>query len=217
MRNRFFLAAMTNLLVPAMAWAEEAVEGHAQAAGEVAHEVAAHGATAHEAHRGLLDVVASEMIWSIVVFAVFFGVLSFLVWPKILKGLRAREQKLHDDLEHAEQAAEKAAATLEKLEARMAAAQAEARQLIDRSRGEAEKLAGQIRTEAEREGVQLRQRAQKEIESATEQAVAQLHAEAASLATQIAGKILHRTINENDQRALVSEALAELSRGQGKN
>ncbi|MCC7408639.1 MAG: F0F1 ATP synthase subunit B [Phycisphaeraceae bacterium] len=213
MRNRIFLAVMTNLLVPAAAWAEQTVE----TAHEVAQEAAAHGTAAHEAHRGLLDVVASEMIWSIVVFGVFFGVLSFLVWPKILKGLRAREQKLHDDLEHAEQAAKKAADTLAKIETRLAAAQAEARQLIDRSRGEAEKLAGQIKADAEREGLALRQRAQKEIESATEQAVAQLHAEAASLATQIAGKILHRTINENDQRALVSEALAELSRGQGKN
>ncbi|MCC7204974.1 MAG: F0F1 ATP synthase subunit B [Phycisphaeraceae bacterium] len=159
----------------------------------------------------------AQSVAAVIVFLVLFGLLYKLAWGPILKGLQDREQKIRKDLEDAESAAKKAAATLAQLETRLAAAQAEARQLIDRSRGEAEKLAGQIKADAEREGLQLRQRAQKEIESATEQAVAQLHAEAAALATQVAGKILHRTINENDQRALVSEALAELSRGQGKN
>ena len=183
------------------------------------HGDAAHGHDAHGAHpeRALVPGLADstlwwEMLWSIVVFAIFFGVLSLVVWPKILGGLQAREEKQRTDLQRAEKAAADAAATLKQYETQLAEARKEAGQMIEQSRADAAKLAGELKAQAENEVAQLRQRVQNEIRTAKEQAIGEIYAEAAMLATQVAGKILQREINPDDQKALVEQSLGELNR-----
>lgn len=225
------------LLVAAPVQAEPESNGHGtattivQEAEHTAHEVAAelgHGADVaaghddHAAHgehpeRALVPGLADptlwwEMAWSIVVFLIFFGVLSFVVWPKILKGLQAREEKQRSDLQKAEKAAADAAATLKQYEAQLAEARKEAQQMIEQSRSDAAKLAGELKVQAENEVAQLRQRVQNEIRTAKEQAIGEIYAEAAMLATQVAGKILQREINPEDQKTLVEQSLGELNR-----
>ena len=85
----------------------------------------------HEA-RELLTPMQWEMVWTIVVFLVFFGVLSFLVWPKILVALRDRESKQRNDLTEAENAANEAKATLEQYKQQLAEAHKEAQRIIGR-------------------------------------------------------------------------------------
>ena len=84
--------------------------------------------------------------------------------------------------------------------------------MIEQSRADAAKLAGELKAQAENEVAQLRQRVQNEIRTAKEQAIGEIYAEAAMLATQVAGKILQREINPDDQKALVEQSLGELNR-----
>ena len=44
--------------------------------------------------RGLVNPLISEMMWSLVLFVMFFIALSVLVWPKILKSLQDQFQRL---------------------------------------------------------------------------------------------------------------------------
>lgn len=153
-----------------------------------------------------------EAVWSIVVFGIFFAVLSFVVWPKILKALREREEKQQQDLQSAEQARTEAKQTLEQYQQQLAEARQEARQVLDEARKDAEQMRSKMLADAEREMNQLRQRATDDIELAKRQAVQELHTTSAELATQVAEKILQRQINEEDTQRLVEQSLEELNR-----
>lgn len=153
-----------------------------------------------------------QSVAALIVFAILFAVLAKFAWGPILKGLQDRENKIREDLEKAEMSAKQAATTLAEYEKRLAEAQEEARKMIERSRADAERLAAQMREQAGNEVNALRQRATTDIEAARRQAVSDLYSHAATLSTQIAGKILQREIRPEDQQALVQQSLSELGR-----
>jgi F-type H+-transporting ATPase subunit b len=172
---------------------------------------------ASEAHgsEGGASVFAGTVMQSVaalIVFAILFAVLAKFAWGPILKGLQDRENKIREDLEKAEAGAKQAAATLAEYEKRLADAQEEARKLIEKGRADAERLAAQLKEQAGNEVNAQRQRAATDIEAARKQAVADLYNQAATLSTQIAGKILKREIRPEDQQALVQQSLQELGR-----
>ena len=153
-----------------------------------------------------------EMIWAAVLFLLFAGILGFVVWPKILGALQAREQKLEGDLVGAENAREEADKTLAEYKAQLADAQKAAQQKIADAVKVADQQAAKIVAEAEAKAAEISQRNLAEIESAKEAAISEMHAHVADLSTQIAGKILQREISAADQQQLVSESLAELGK-----
>jgi F-type H+-transporting ATPase subunit b len=153
-----------------------------------------------------------EMLWSVVVFVIFFIVLSLVVWPQVLKALKTREQKMHDDLATAERSREEAKSMLNDYEAKLSDAHAEVRKMLDQARADADEARGKLIAEAEAESVRLRQRAGDEIRLAKQQAVQDMYAQAAELATAVAGKLLERQINEEDAQRLVDQSLKELDK-----
>lgn len=186
----------------------------------VEHEnVVDHRTDDHEAHPerelvpGLNKTLMWEMIWTIVVFAIFFGVLSLLVWPRVLKALQAREDKQRGDLEAAQRANADAKATLAAYEQKLNQAHAESRKLIDEARADAEALRQKLQAQTESDMQRQRERAASEIQAAKQEAVADLHAHAADLATAVAAKILHRQVQPADTDRLVQQSLEELEKG----
>ncbi len=164
-----------------------------------------------EASRALMTFVWQESLWTLIIFLIFFSVLSLVVWPKILGALRAREQKQHDDLKSAEDAAKAAQQTLADYKRQLAEAQKEAQRIIDESRTAAQQVAQQVKAQAETDAQNLRQRNAAEIQAAKEQAIAELYAHTAEIATRVASKIIRKELSASDQQALVSQSLEELS------
>lgn len=208
--NRFktAFAWLATLLLAApslLAETEEAGEHAAEHAGEMVHG---------EAHRTLMDPMVSEMVWAIVVFVIFASVLSILVWPRILKAMKAREEKIAGDLHRTEEAAHKAEATLKEYQAKLQEARAEAQRIVDAARIEAERAASRIAADATAEIDAQKKRATAEIQFAKETALREIFGQAASLATDVAGKILKREIQPADNDRLVRDSLAAL---QAKN
>lgn len=74
------------------AFAADPVHSAETQAADAAHAVETHGDTAH-AERGLIDFKWQEAVYTIVVFGIFFVVLSVFVWPKILTALQVREDR----------------------------------------------------------------------------------------------------------------------------
>lgn len=182
-------------------------------------EDAAHTEDGHGAHakRALVPSPMDptlwwEMLWSVVVFVIFFIVLSLLVWPQVLKALKTREQKMHDDLATAERSREEAKTLLNDYEAKLSEAHAEVRKMLDQARADADEARGKLIAEAEAESVRLRQRAGDEIRLAKQQAVQDMYAQAAELATAVAGKLLERQINAEDAQRLIDQSLKELDK-----
>lgn len=151
-------------------------------------------------------------IAAVIVFLVVFFVLKSKAWGPILKGLQDREGKIRSDLETAERSAKDATATLEQYKKQLADAQVEAARIIEQGKGDAVKLAAQLREQTQAEITAMKNRAEHDIKSAKQAALSEIYAEAATLATQVAGRILQREINPDDQRQLVEQSLAEFGK-----
>ena len=182
---------------------------------DAAHAVDTHGDAAH-AERGLIDFKWQEAVYTIIVFGIFFVVLSVFVWPKVLTALRVREDKVRGDLRNAEDTARQATATLAEYKQQLAEAQKQAQQIVDESRGAANKVAAQLKDEAQSQITQMKERAEADINAAKERAVSEIYEQGAALATLVAGQILRREINADDQSALIKESIDKL-RSAGQN
>ena len=150
-------------------------------------------------------------VTTLVVFLLAFGFLYIKVWPKIIGGLEDRQNKIRQEISNAEKAREKATAALAEYEQELASARQEANELIAQARADAKAVASDLRERNEVELGEMKQRATRDLQNAKRAAIMELHTEAATLATEIAGKILKREISAADQQRLVDESLAELA------
>ncbi len=157
------------------------------------------------------DMELMPAITSLVVFVVFFLILRATVWPKILKGLDERQEKIRGEIAAAEQARKQANAALAEYRENLLAARQEASKLIAQARTDAKAAAADLKARNEADLAEMKLRATREIDNARRAAIAELHAETASLAADIAGRILKREINAGDQKRLVDETLDELA------
>lgn len=186
-RFRLFFAGASMMLVPTFALAAEEV--------------------------GALPNVKQGLVTGITAIVVFLFVVAVLgakVWPAISKGLDDRNDKIRSEIEAAEKARKQAAEALAQYEASLAQARAEAAKLIEQTKAQQTQLAAELRAKSEIELNAMRERAVKEIQQAKQAAVSELYSDATNLATMVAGKILKREINANDQQRLVEESLGQL-------
>jgi F-type H+-transporting ATPase subunit b len=148
------------------------------------------------------------------VFLTLLYVLKAKAWGPILQGLQDRENKIKGDLDQAEAAAREATEKLDQYNTQLAQAQAESARVIEQARNDAQRLASQLKDQAQTDIIAMRDRAQGEIAAAKEQAISDIYDQTATLATQVAGRILQREINVADQQQLVDESLAQLKQSQ---
>jgi F-type H+-transporting ATPase subunit b len=148
---------------------------------------------------------------TLVVFLVAFGFLYIKVWPKIIQGLDDRQNKIREEIESAEEARAQAKDALAEYERELASAHKEAGAMIAKAKEDAKAAAAELKTRNEAELAEMKQRAIRDLETAKRAAITELHAETATLAAQIAGRILPRELSAQDQQRLVDESLAELS------
>ncbi len=165
---------------------------------------------ASESSGGLLSFDLGSYVWKIIIFTLFMIVLAKFVWPPILNGLKAREAKLRNDFQTAEDASKEAQTTLAEYKQQLAEAQKEAQRIIDESRSQAQQVGAQLKAQAEADAVALRDRNAAEIQAAKEQAIAEVYSQTAEIATQVASKILAKEISAADQQTLVNQSLQEL-------
>lgn len=169
---------------------------------------------ASEGEPSLFAGTIAQSIAAVAVFMVLFAVLYRAAWGPILKGLQEREEHIKADLLKAETAAKQAEATLKEYQQQLAQAREQASRIMDTARRDAEQLAASIQEETRKELDAMKKRMEAEIRYAKELAVQELYKETAVLATHVAGKILHREINPQDQETLVRETLAAIKPGE---
>jgi F-type H+-transporting ATPase subunit b len=176
---------------------------------------ATHSATTEEHKEGLLPDIHRtsawvSALWVIIIFLIMLAILYPTAWKNVMAGLKAREQRIRNDIAEAEAARARADATLREYNTQLASAEQRVREMIASATADGERVAAQIRTRAESEAQDARERATKEIELAKKQAIAEIYEEAATLATSVAEKILRRNLNPEDQRDLVTRSLDQV-------
>lgn len=165
------------------------------------------------------DVTAVNLIpfiSAIVVFLIVLGISATIIWPRIISALDAREAKIREEIQRAEEAREQARGLLTEYEKNLADARNEATQMIAKARNDAKAVADELRKRNDAELAQLKSSAMQEIEAAKRNAINEIYAEATTLATAIASKILQREISAEDQQRLVEESLREMATINGK-
>lgn len=178
-------------------------------AGDAAHADGEH----HDKH-GVLPNAKQAMvpaIATIIIFALVIFVLGTVVWPKILKGLDDRAGKIREEIAAAEAARKQANDALQMYEKNLAEARAEAQAMLDETKSQQAALAADLKSKADAELADLRDKARRDIDAARKAAVNELYAEAATLATTMASKVLQREVSEQDTKALLDQSLAELA------
>lgn len=152
----------------------------------------------------------APLVTALVVFGIVFFVLNRAVWPKIVSGLRDREEKIRAEIAAAEAARKQAKDALEMYERSLADARAESQRMLEQTKAQQQALAAELRTKAEAELVELKERARRDIETAKRNAIIEIQDQAVALGIAAAGRILQRQITPQDQQRILDETLEAL-------
>lgn len=196
--------------------------GHAPSPPQAAHaepgKAEGHAASAESSSGGHAKAEANPLawqsdlaLWTAVVFLLLLAVLWKLAWGPILQGLEKRENRVAEEISSAEKANQEARGLLEQYQQKLDASKDEVRQILDAARRDAEAVGRQIVDKARGEAQAEHQRALREIENATAGALKELADRSATLAVELAGKIVKAKIDPQEHRRLIEQAVAGFS------
>jgi F-type H+-transporting ATPase subunit b len=149
-------------------------------------------------------------IWTLVIFTVLLVVLGKFAWGPILRSLQKREQFIRDSLDQARKERDDAAQLLKQYQEQLRQAEHEAQAVIQQGHRDAQAVSRQIVADARTEANRTIEQARREIGLARDQAIKDLYAQAASLATAVAEQIVKRELRSEEHWALIQESLAQL-------
>ena len=163
----------------------------------------------------LLSLITPDLglfFWQTVIFLVTLFLLSKFAWGPIMNAMKERENSITDALS----AADKARADIEKLQATNEALLVEARSERDRILTEAQRtstlMMDEARVKALTEGNRLMEAARVSIQTEKNAALNEVKNYTATLALDIAEKILKKELsNSDEQRKLVNEYIKEVN------
>ena len=197
------------------AFASEAPKAEAHGADHTAGtalEKVEHALASHEAsgEPDILEPQPSLALWTVVVFLGLLAVLTVFAWKPLLAALHHREEHLEHVLLETERARNEGEQLLAEHRRRLAAAEDQVRALIDEARKNATSAADEIIKKAQAEADASRQRAEREIGTARDQALSEIWSKTTDLAVSVAGKVLEKSLNEDDHRRLIDAAVGAL-------
>ncbi|WZO95975.1 F0F1 ATP synthase subunit B [Isosphaeraceae bacterium EP7] len=215
-------------LAPARPARAQAADGHSPAAiakhasDEVAHAeatahtaVAEHAAAAEAKSPNILAVQLPLAVWTAVVFLGLLAVLGKFAWKPLMTAMHQREEHLEHvllDTEKARNASEQLLLEHKRLMDQVAQ---QHQAILVKARQEAEVVANDIVQKAQAEAEASKVRAQRDISTARDEALDQIWTKTADLAVSVAGKVLSRSIGDDDHRRLVEMATNELPAANG--
>lgn len=152
-----------------------------------------------------------DLVWGTISFVVVLVVIIWLVLPNVNKALDARRDAIEGGIARAEQAQAEAQAALERYNAQLADARAEAAKIREQAREDAKQIQLELREQAQAEAGRITAQAQAQIEAARAAAVESLRTEVGSLALQLASGVIGEHLSDDKKAtALVDRFLADL-------
>jgi len=132
-------------------------------------------------------------------------------WGPILTAIESRETRIEDAIREAEEGRAKAQTMLDDYTQRVANVEQEVAGLREKGRADAESMRGEILAKAQADAQGVADKAQRDIELARTQAIEDIRREAVGLGLAIAGKVVGRSVDNDDQRRLAGEVVNELA------
>ena len=156
-----------------------------------------------------------EYIWALVWFAVLLVVLWKFAWKPMLAGLTNRTEHIEKQISDAEKTRSEAKKVLEEYSAKLADAERQGRDIISARTKEAEKQAKEVHQQTQRELEQKKIRAEADLQRQQTEATDELWGQAGDIVLQLGKEVFGKSLNDEDNRKLIAEAIARLKEQQG--
>jgi len=171
---------------------------------------AAADAAKEESSNFLVSPDVGLMIWTVLAFVVAMIVLRKYAFPAISDALEKRQRLIEDSIDSAQRTKDEAEQLLAEYRERLKEARAQAEDIVLRARKAGEAHERESLEGAKKSREELLEQTRRDIEAETRRAIQEIRREVADLTVAATERVTRKTLNEDDQRRLVEEALNEL-------
>jgi F-type H+-transporting ATPase subunit b len=149
----------------------------------------------------LTNPAIGTIIWSVLIFSIFFLILAKFAWKPILAAIKARDEMIRGSLESAERAREEMLKLQSDNEAILRKAREEREGILKEARDIRDKLISEAKGKAAEEAEKLVEKARAGIESEKRKALSEIHEQVANLSVDIASKLLGEKLKQTGEQA----------------
>ena len=149
------------------------------------------------------------MIWTLIAFGITLWLLSKLAFPRIQEALDRRRLAIEESIDAAERTRTEADQLLAEYRERLREAREQADDIVARARKAADRTQDEARVQAKETREEMLEDARRDIEQETRRAIGQIRREVADLTVVATEKITRKTLNSDDHKRLIDEALQE--------
>jgi len=150
------------------------------------------------------------MIWTLIAFGLTMYLLYKLAFPRIGEALDKRQRAIEESIDASERTKREADQLLAEYRERLGEAREQAEEIVARARKAAEGTQKASLEQAREQREELMEQTRRDIEAETRRAISEIRAEVADLTVAATEKVTRKTLDADDQRRLVEEALSEL-------
>jgi len=152
------------------------------------------------------------VFWAVLIFSLFFTLLTKFAWKPILSAVKAREEMIKGSLAAAEKAREDMLKLQSDNEAILKKAREEREVILKEARDVRDKLIAEAKGKASEEAGKVVEKAKAGIEREKAKALSEIHEQVATLSIDIASKLLGEKLSRTEeQEKLIEKYLKEIN------
>src|SRR3954449_9441438 len=149
------------------------------------------------------------MIWTLIAFGASLLILRKLAFPRIAEALDKRRRAIEESIDSAERTRVEADRLLAEYRERLREAREQADDILTRARKAAARVQEEAKVEAVNKREELMEQTRRDIEQETRRALEQIRREVADLTGLGPEKVTRKSLDDDDHRRLIEEALSE--------
>jgi F-type H+-transporting ATPase subunit b len=151
------------------------------------------------------------VVWSVVIFGLFFLLLTKFAWKPILSAVKARDEMIKGSLASAEKAREEMIKLQSDNEAILKKAREEREVILKEGRDVRDKIISEAKGKASEEAEKIVEKAKAGIEREKAKALSEIHEQVATLSVDIASKLLGEKLKRTEEQGkLISKYLKDI-------
>jgi F-type H+-transporting ATPase subunit b len=166
--------------------------------------------TAEEDEGSLIDVVPGLMVWTIVTFVIVLWVLRRFAFGRIQGMIDQRRDRIREALDEADKAREEARKLREDVKRDREEAKADRERLLDESRRQAQRQLEQAREQADADLKERLAKNLEELDAENARLREQIRRDVVELTLLASEKVTGKVLDDEDQRRLIDETIAEV-------
>jgi len=150
----------------------------------------------------------------LIAFVIMFAILARYIIPPINKAMTARQDAIRQQFAELDEAKEQATSAADEFRSQIEDARHEAARIREEAREQGAAIVAEMREQAQAEAARIVEHARTQIEADRQHAVTSLRSEVGTLATELAGRIVGESLDDDARQSrVVDRFLAELDAG----